>query len=213
MSDSGDDDVPMLSAETLKALNEFYKEQEDHKNELLKVCETNEICDISFPENWQLSQFWYDSSTIEALCSEICKATEENGKVALISCPSLYKTLKSMAKDREVSLFEYDKRFARYGLDYNYYDYNFPLDVSRDFSAYFDIVVADPPFLSEDCITKTAVTIKFFTKSKIILCTGAVMEELVGRLLNVKKTHFEPKHENNLANEFYCYTNYEPCFK
>ncbi|CAH1396106.1 unnamed protein product [Nezara viridula] len=211
---ASDDDVPTLSAEALKALNEFYHEQEEERSKLERVQNNLKDCDISaFQENWQLSQFWYDNSTIEALTSEICKISRENGRIALISCPSLYKSLKSKAKNREVILFEYDKRFAMYGLDYNFYDYNSPLDVPRELAGYFDVVVADPPFLSEDCITKTAVTIKFFTKSKIILCTGAVMEELVGKLLNLKKSSFEPKHENNLANEFCCYTNYNNSFK
>ena len=35
------------------------------------------------------------------------------------------------------------------------------------------------------------------------------MEELAERLLNVKKSKFEPKHKNNLANEFYCYSNFD----
>ena len=34
------------------------------------------------------------------------------------------------------------------------------------------MVFADPPFLSDECLTKTAVTVKFMAKEKIILCTG-----------------------------------------
>ena len=36
----------------------------------------------------------------------------------------------------------------------------------------FDLVLADPPFLSDECLTKTAVTLKFLAKDKILLCTG-----------------------------------------
>ncbi len=39
--------------------------------------------------------------------------------------------------------------------------------------------------------------------------SGAVMEELAGRLLDVRKCKFEPKHKNNLANEFCCFANYD----
>jgi hypothetical protein len=35
------------------------------------------------------------------------------------------------------------------------------------------------------------------------------MEELAKTLLNVRKCEFEPRHKNNLANEFYCYANYD----
>lgn len=71
-----------------------------------------------------------------------------------------------------VSLFEYDGRFKIYGADFIQYDYKSPLDVPRDMSGRFDLIVADPPFLSDECLTKTAVTIKFLTKKNIVLCTG-----------------------------------------
>ena len=41
-----------------------------------------------------------------------------------------------------------------------------------------------------------------------MLCTGAVMEDLAKRLLDLKKCQFEPAHRNNLGNEFRCYANY-----
>ena len=37
---------------------------------------------------------------------------------------------------------------------------------------------------------------------------GAVMAELAEQLLGVKECSFRPRHVNNLANEFRCYTNY-----
>lgn len=39
--------------------------------------------------------------------------------------------------------------------------------------------------------------------------TGAVMEEMAKRLLNLNKCTFEPRHQNNLANEFQCFANYD----
>ena len=71
-----------------------------------------------------------------------------------------------------MTLFEYDQRFAVYGNDFVLYDYKSPLNIPRDKSSYYDIAIVDPPFLSEECLTKTAVTVKFLTKEKIILCTG-----------------------------------------
>lgn len=69
-------------------------------------------------------------------------------------------------------LLEYDRRFAAYGEDFILYDYRAPLDISRELASQFDIVVMDPPFLSEECLTKTAVTAKFLAKDMIILCSG-----------------------------------------
>lgn len=71
-----------------------------------------------------------------------------------------------------VTLFEYDQRFAKYGSDFILYDYKLPLDLPKDLAGSYDLVIADPPFLSDECLTKTAVTIKFLGKQKIVLCTG-----------------------------------------
>ncbi len=35
------------------------------------------------------------------------------------------------------------------------------------------------------------------------------MEELAGKLMDLKMCSFLPKHNHNLANEFRCYVNYE----
>ena len=73
----------------------------------------------------------------------------------------------------ETKIFEFDRRFAVFGEDFLFYDYNNPLDLPDSVTEHsFDLVFADPPFLSEECLTKTAQTIKYLTKEKIILCTG-----------------------------------------
>ena len=69
-------------------------------------------------------------------------------------------------------LLEYDKRFSGFGEDFIFYDYKNPLGIPRGLASGFDVVFADPPFLSDECLTKTAVTVKFMAKDKIILCTG-----------------------------------------
>ncbi|XP_075216053.1 EEF1A lysine methyltransferase 1 isoform X2 [Lycorma delicatula] len=165
-----EDDIPSLSAESLKALQEFLAEQSLKENKLqnhLSSCGDSLIGTSDFEENWQLSQFWYDDFTAQVLSNEISRAAGGSGKIALISCPTLYKPVKHLCGSNE-----------------------------------------DPPFLSEECLQKTAVTVKFLAKDKIILCTGAAMERLAEKLLGVKKCKFEPRHKNNLANEFSCYANY-----
>ncbi|XP_071577474.1 EEF1A lysine methyltransferase 1 [Temnothorax nylanderi] len=209
MSDS-DDDQPQLSSSTLAALQEFLKEKEERENLLKRISEEDRILpDTPFDEDWQLSQFWYNDDTIETFVRGALNSTPANGKIALVSCPTLYSKLKKECGERQVTLFEYDSRFKIFGKDFIQYDYKFPLDVPRDMSSQFDLVIADPPFLSEECLTKTAVTVKFLTKKNIVLCTGAVMAELAERLLDVRKCDFIPDHKNNLANEFYCYSNFD----
>jgi EEF1A lysine methyltransferase 1 len=124
------------------------------------------------------------------LASEAVRAAGPGGKIALVSCPTLYGPVKQKCPNSgkqsksvvlnpiftlchfSVTLFEYDERFAAYGSDFCFYDYKNPLKVPPELGGSFDVVVADPPFLSEECLTKTAVTIRFLSKQKVLLCTG-----------------------------------------
>ncbi len=75
--------------------------------------------------------------------------------------------------DHHIVLLEYDKRFQSYGEHFIYYDYKKPLSLPDCVKeGEFDVVVADPPFLSEECLAKTAQTVKFLTREKVIMCTG-----------------------------------------
>lgn len=74
----------------------------------------------------------------------------------------------------EIKLFEYDKRFEIYGDDFEFYDYKEPLNLKQTFEKHFDLVIADPPFLSGECHIKTGMTIRKVGKDdmKLIICTG-----------------------------------------
>ncbi|XP_019875231.1 EEF1A lysine methyltransferase 1 isoform X2 [Aethina tumida] len=208
MSNS-DDDIPALSAETFMALQEFYKEQEIKESKLKLAVASNDIKEIHIEEDWQLSQFWYDQETVDFLANLAVKSVGPTGKIALVSCPSLYKKTKELSgPEQEVILFEYDKRFAVYGSDFHYFDYNYPLEVGENMGKHFDLVVVDPPFLAEECLNKNYVAMKYLSKDKIILCTGAKMSKLA-ESMGLVKTEFVPKHKNNLGNEFCCYSNYD----
>ena len=73
-------------------------------------------------------------------------------------------------------MFEYDKRFDCYGFEfYSFYDYKNPLDLDPKFENYFDLIIADPPYLSNECHIKTGMTIRKLGKPdklKLIICTG-----------------------------------------
>ncbi|XP_045600336.1 EEF1A lysine methyltransferase 1 [Procambarus clarkii] len=207
-SSESDDDSLQLSAQTMGALLEFYKEQEERKDKLRQI-EEGDIPDF-FEENWNMSQFWYSEETATSLAEECIRAAGCNGSIACVCSPTLYRKLRKMDHNCSLKLLEYDTRFAVFKEDFILYDFKNPLEVPRDLFENFDVIVADPPYLSEDCLTKTAVTVKYLMKpnGKIIVCTGSVMEELAGRLLGVNKCQFQIKHVNSLSNPFWCYANY-----
>uniref|UniRef100_A0A8C4FDK8 EEF1A lysine methyltransferase 1 n=1 Tax=Catagonus wagneri TaxID=51154 RepID=A0A8C4FDK8_9CETA len=206
MSDSEDEGTPRLSPHALAALQEFYAEQKQRTDSGGEDKYSIGIIE----ENWQLSQFWYNQETALRLAEEAVAAAGEGGRIACVSAPSVYQRLRQRRGDHcSVCLFEYDRRFAVYGEEFIFYDYNLPLELPEWVAAHsFDIVIADPPYLSEECLRKTAETIKYLTRGKILLCTGAIMEEEAARLLGVKLCEFVPKHTRTLGNEFRCYVNY-----
>ncbi|KAB5576942.1 hypothetical protein PHYPO_G00204310 [Pangasianodon hypophthalmus] len=214
MSDCGgdDDDVPQLSAAALAALQEFYSEKEAGHSAL-----THSYTVGAITEDWRMSQFWYSEETATRLAKEAIQQAGKQGRIACISAPSVYQKLKQLESENvegshcvSAVLLEFDRRFAAYGDEFIFYDYNNPLCLPEDvLPQSFDIVIADPPYLSEECLSKVALTVKYLTKSKILLCTGAIMEEHAGRLMDVKICSYLPKHNHNLANEFRCYVNYE----
>uniref|UniRef100_A0AAY5L1E0 EEF1A lysine methyltransferase 1 n=1 Tax=Esox lucius TaxID=8010 RepID=A0AAY5L1E0_ESOLU len=136
-----------------------------------------------------------------------------HSRIACLSAPSVYQKLKQGVVEGSggvsAVVLEYDRRFATYGQEFVFYDYNEPLSLPEDVAPQsFDIVLADPPYLSEECLTKVAQTVKYLAKGKVLLCTGAIMEEHAEKLLGLKICRYIPKHNKNLANEFRCFTNY-----
>lgn len=135
----------------------------------------------------------------------------EETKIGLLSSPSLFSGIKSLGF--ETYLFEYDQRFNSYGDSFVFYDYT-EADTSSSldkFGNFFDIIIADPPFLSEECIEKMGKIIRKITKeeSKVILCSGKVVQEWAKKHLNLELTAFEPTHQRNLGNEFASFANFD----
>ena len=210
---SVEEDLPELSSETFSALAEFYKEQEEREKQQREGKErVLEGEDIEWKEDWQLSQFWYSDETANQLAKAVVDVVGEEGRVACVSAPTLYRALKKLNKPKlSLSVFEYDNRFAVYGSDFQFYDYKSPLDIDRGLREQFDLVFADPPFLSEECLTKTMVTVKFLSKEegRVVLCTGAVMADLANRLAGLTVCQFKPVHQNSLSNPFHCFASFD----
>ena len=117
---------------------------------------------------------------------------------------------------QQIYLFEYDSRFARLTPlqdTFVNYDYNAPLRYPSALRGKVDRVLADPPFLSDECLTRTAMTVRSLVKkegAKTMVCTGQKMEELVPKLFpGTQKVEFEPKHKGGLANAFGCYMDWQ----
>ena len=97
--------------------------------------------------------------------------------------------------DCSVVLLEYDQRFQIYGKNFVPYDYRQPLNLPAELVKHsFDLVIADPPFLSEECLQKTAQTINYLTQGRILLCTGILTVE--GSYFNARND-LSPIHLSN----------------
>ena len=198
------DHLQELSASTLQALQEFLQEQQSAQQDV----------EEDQAEDWQLSQFWYSKETSLDLSKEILENTTSNSKIACISSPTVYKELITLElQDREVYLLEYDSRFQIYD-NFIHYDYNDPLNLPKNVCLKMDYIIVDPPFLSVECWSKVAQTVKALLTEggKICACTGAVMKGFLLKELQVLESEYSPKHSNGLQNEFKAFVNYPSKF-
>lgn len=204
-----------------------------------------------FTEDWNASQFWYTPETATTIASAILNGADEDSAIAIVSAPSVYVALRKLldqpststpqtdatpvnASNPRIYLLEYDTRFAIFGQDFVHYDFQHPLRLPAELKGKFDRIVCDPPFLSEDCQTKTALTVRWLAKSwtastsaspaahpntglndgealRLVMCTGERMEAVVHKLYakcGVRTTDFGPVHACGLSNEFLCYANF-----
>ncbi|GJV28625.1 eEF1A lysine methyltransferase 1 [Tanacetum coccineum] len=210
---ANDDDSPSLSAHTLAALKQFLSEQ---NTSLADGGATLAEEGALVTEDWRLSQFWYDRETAETVAREVhalYTSLDSTPLVACIACPTLYVYLKKMHPDLPVQLLEYDNRFEQYGSEFTYYDYNEPLELPSSMKHSFRIIIADPPYLSQECLEKVSETVGFLKQpgeSYLLLLTGAVQQDRAAKLLGLRPCGFRPEHSSKLGNEFRLYTNYDP---
>ncbi|CAF1071607.1 unnamed protein product [Rotaria sp. Silwood1] len=200
-----DDGPPQLSAETLKVLQEWQQEQEQNKA-------NNEP-----KEDWQLSQFWYNKETATRLMNEVIAILPQHGKCACIACPTVWSLMQKEHPEIDNVLFEYDTRFAIDNKSFIEYDYNDADRIEENYASLknsFDVLIIDPPFLSQECFEKVSRLVKFIGKPtpqcKHIICTGAIQEENIKEFFpGAYRVSFQPRHERNLMNPFACFVDYE----
>ncbi|KAG0003749.1 hypothetical protein BGZ65_001383 [Modicella reniformis] len=222
-----------LSPETLRALQQVMREQQEQWERFESLRQQAEerfdeakegskapsrdlpvVTMDFFREDWQLSQFWYDDATSEKLAREVLSNTDANSIACCISSPTAYVKLMSMnpPNTNNLFLFEFDTRFDVYGRQFVHYDYSKPLEfrLSQELKGSVDMIIVDPPFLSEECLTKTLQTVRFLLRKggKVVLCTGLVMLK-IAKEDGLELTTFHPGHQNGLSNDFRCYVNYQ----
>ncbi|CAG5113084.1 Oidioi.mRNA.OKI2018_I69.chr2.g7227.t1.cds [Oikopleura dioica] len=86
----------VLSEEASAALMEFLREQEIRQNEeeaLINTGNAEKALEVEHQEDWNLSQFWYDEPTCEALEKIILSIYEPGMKIGCISSPTCFKHL------------------------------------------------------------------------------------------------------------------------
>nr|CAB3498197.1 unnamed protein product [Digitaria exilis] len=174
-----DDDVPQLSAAAMEALREFLAEQQRPEEQEEEGGREGGVELVA--EDWRLSQFWYDERTARELVEEVLRLVSPSGPgsavgaVACIACPTLYAYLKKVDPGVPAQLLEYDERFGQYGGDFTFYDYNRPEELPPAMKHAYRVVVADPPYLSKECLEKVAKTVSFLAQpegSSLLLLTG-----------------------------------------
>ncbi|KAI0906947.1 putative N6-adenine methyltransferase-domain-containing protein [Ustulina deusta] len=191
----------------------------------------------AFTEDWNESQFWYADETANLLASQLLDGTSDDSVIAVVSTPSVFVALRKITAAAAYAgpkpktfLLEHDYRFAVFP-ELVFYDFAQPLKLPAHLKGAVDRMICDPPFLSDDCQTKMAMTMRWLahtntgttttaaataaaansTLPRVLICTGERMEELVNRLykpLGVSTTTYEPVH-SGLKNEFRCYANFE----
>ncbi|PIS57879.1 hypothetical protein CJI97_000933 [Candidozyma auris] len=240
-----DDDEPLqLSAHALEALQSFKQEEEARRKQFEQLyqqvaseSENEAILEKSptpaasidvFPEDWQLSQFWYTDETAAILARALLQGADEDTVVCIASAPSVFAAIGKLKPEevptKHVYLLEYDQRFKVLAPGRFYaYDYTTPDDVPEKLYKKCHRLLIDPPFLEEECQTKSAQAARnllaeddgALTKTgdkrfKLISSTGERMRELILKHYpETRMTDFHPQHKNGLSNEFSCYASFE----
>lgn len=228
------DDELSLSSHALAALAEFKNEEKDRITkfealyEAAQKSEEEEAAVVTsidvFPEDWQLSQFWYADSTADKLARAMLEGADEDTVIVIASAPSIYAAIKRIPKDevptKHIYLLEFDKRFELLsGADhFFFYDYNTPDEIPPILKNKCHRLLIDPPFLGEVCQRRSSVAAhNLLVKDKLIktkngdlqykLCssTGERVWPIIKECYpDVRVTDFIPEHRG-LQNEFRCY--------
>ncbi|KAK4228187.1 putative N6-adenine methyltransferase-domain-containing protein [Podospora fimiseda] len=233
------EDELALSSSALDALKQFYAERDARAEHFAKLHQKAEelheaatsqddsepklLSMDAFTEDWNESQFWYSDECANFFAKQLLKDATAETKIAVVSAPSVFVQLKNILNAADPSqpkptiyLLEHDRRFAVFP-EFVFYDFAKPTQLPEQLKSSINHLILDPPFLSTDCQTKSALTVSWLLSkekkpTKLVICTGERMQPLIMKLYKnhgIFTTDFEPVHAKGLANEFYCYANFE----
>ena len=128
-----------------------------------------------------------------------------------LSTPSIYFSLKDKAAKENSKVYDLDPAFEkRAPNNFILYDFNHPEQIPESEHKFYDFVVIDPPFITEEVWEKYRVAVEIILKpdGKILASTidenaGFMMEKL-----KVRPIKFRPSIPN-LVYQYSFYTNYE----
>lgn len=230
------DEEITLSSHALAALQQFRAEEdartkhfEELKAKSQEQFDQRQVTIDAFQEDWQLSQFWYTDETAATLGRALLEGADNETVIVIASAPSVYAAIRNFPPEDiptpHIYLLEYDTRFEILAgsTHFSFYDYKTPEKVPENLRNKCHRLLIDPPFLEEECQTKSAQAAKNLlatdttaktksgdTKIKLISSTGERMNSVVKKNYpNTEETTFLPEHKNGLSNEFRCYASFE----
>jgi hypothetical protein len=166
-----------------------------------------------FEEKPEFNQYWYSQKTIDRIVEEVVRV---GGRVGFLSTPSLYFALPESVRE-SCFVFDIDEVWKN-DRGFVLYDFNSPDTLREDLHNSFDMVVVDPPFITEEVWRKYAIASKILLKSgkdestglylgKVILTTIYENKNLLKELLDAESTAFLPSIPN-LVYQYNLFTNY-----
>ncbi|CAK82102.1 unnamed protein product (macronuclear) [Paramecium tetraurelia] len=160
-------------------------------------------------EDSTLNQYWFSEQTIEFLVDHIESIYQNGQKIAFLSTPSIYCSLKNQEVKQNSALFEFDLKLNK-EKGFVFYDFNKPIEGLEQFKNTFDIILIDPPFITEEVWGKYAQTINYIKKedAKILCCSIKENAKMLYELIKVVPQQYKPSIPHLIYQyDFYC--NYE----
>lgn len=127
------------------------------------------------------------------LCAAVKESISLKGgtsaRVAFLSTPSLYFSLNEQDR-KQCTLFDFDT-----SLGATSYNYNNPTNIDAELHHIFDVIVVDPPFITQSVWESYAITVALLgvKENPHIICTTVEANaSLMERLFQCKLTRFQP---------------------
>ena len=160
-------------------------------------------------EKKEHNQYWFSEPTINFICDQIIKNCVKNGKIGLISCPSVFFTLSSDVQEFSY-LFDIDEKLIKKHKNGVMYDFNDYEKVAEEFKQQFDFLVIDPPFIVKEVWEKFASFAKLILKEegKILVSSINENKDLLKSLLNLDIKAYQPSIPH-LVYQYNFFSNYE----